>query len=102
MESIEKTFRSSLLLALLFCGCVLSAHAQRVRGELHIEVRDPQGATLAVDAELSSEVNQFRRTFGVGSDGRYVVEDLAFGVYKLTLRTKGFASRTDLVEIRSE
>ena len=102
MESIEKTFRSSLLLALLFCGGILSARAQRVRGELHIEVRDPQGATLAVDAELSSEVNQFRRTFGVGSDGRYVVEDLAFGVYKLTLRAKGFAPRTDLVEIRSE
>ena len=68
---------------------LFSAYAQRVRGELHIEVRDPQGAMLAADAELSSEANQFRRAFVLGSDGRYVVQGLVFGRYRLNLRAKG-------------
>jgi hypothetical protein len=102
MEPAEKTPRFGILVVLvLFVGST-SGYAQRVRGELHIEVRDPQGATLAAAAELLSEANQFHRTFLVGSDGRYVAQDLAFGIYRLTLRAKGFAPRTDLIEIRSE
>jgi outer membrane cobalamin receptor len=89
------------VLALLFFTA-LSAYAQRSRGELHIEVRDPQGAALAPAAELVSEANQFRRTFPVGVDGRYVLQDLPFGVYRLSLTAEGFAPWTDLVEIRSE
>jgi outer membrane cobalamin receptor len=80
----------------------LSADAQRSRGELHIEARDPQGAALAPAAELVSEANQFRRSFPVGVDGRYVLQDLPFGVYRLSLTAVGFAPWTDLVEIRSE
>ena len=77
-------------------------NAQRVRGELRIEVRDPQGAAVPTEAELVSEANQFRRTFRVGLDGRYVVQDLAFGVYRLSVRTEGFAPWSGLVEVRSE
>jgi len=81
---------------------VLSASAQRVRGELHIEVRDPQGASLASSAELVSEANQFRRNFGIGPEGRYIAKDLPFGTYRLSLHAKGFAARSELIEIRSE
>jgi hypothetical protein len=102
MEPRNRTACTGLLLALLFFVGVLTADAQRVRGELHIEVRDPQGATLAADAELSSEAIQFRRTFVIGSDGRYVVQGLVFGRYRLSLRAKGFAQWTDVVEVRSE
>src|SRR5215467_6584922 len=79
-----------------------SAQAQRVRGELRIEVHDAQGATLAPSGELASGANQFLRTFLVGTDGHYVAQDLPFGVYRLTLHAEGFASWSDLVEIRSE
>ena len=61
MEPRNRTACAGLVLALLFFVGIVTADAQRVRGELHIEVRDPQGATLAADAELSSEANQFRR-----------------------------------------
>src|SRR5215470_11245374 len=84
------------------CICSLRTPAQRVRGELRLEVRDAQGAALAPSGELSSEVNQFRRTFAVGIDGRYRAQDLPFGVYRLSLHSEGFASWSDLVEIRSE
>ena len=82
--------------------CTLSAEAQRVRGELHIEVHDPQGATVAPSGELVSEANQFRRTFVTGPDGHYTAQDLPFGVYRLSLRADGFAPWSNLVEIRSE
>lgn len=80
----------------------LNAHAQRVRGELRIEVRDEQGAALTPSGELSSEANQFRRTFAIGTDGRYLAQDLPFGVYRLSLHSEGFAPWSGFVEIRSE
>src|SRR5215470_5331873 len=89
------------VLALLFLWAV-RAPAQRVRGELRLDVRDAQGAALAPSGELSSDANQFRRTFAVAPDGRYLAQDLPFGVYRLSLHAEGFAPWSDLVEIRSE
>ena len=86
----------------LFFSSVLGAQAQRVRGELRLEVRDAQGAAVAPTAELSSEANQFRRTFQIAPDGRYVAQDLPFGFYRLHLQAEGFAPWSSLVEIRSE
>jgi len=82
--------------------CSLDAEAQRARGELHIEVRDAQGAAVAPSGELVSEANQFRRTFVTGPDGHYVAQSLPFGVYRLSLHAEGFAAWSNLVEIRSE
>lgn len=78
------------------------AQAQRVRGELYIEARDPQGAALAASAELVSKANEFHQAFMLASDGHYIVQDLTFGVYRLSLNTKGFAPWTELVRVRSE
>ena len=89
-------------IAALLLLCALDASAQRVRGELHIEVHDPQGAAVAPSGELVSEGNQFRRTFVAGPDGHYVAQDLPFGVYRLSLHAEGFAPWSNLVEIRSE
>jgi len=96
-----KTGHPVLLLVLFLLGA-LHAHGQRARGELRIEAQDPQGATLAAAAELVSDANQFHRKFSLGADGHYVAQDLAFGAYRLSLRAKGFAPWTGLVEIRSE
>ena len=79
-----------------------ATNAQHARGELRIEVRDPQGAAVPSRAELVSDANQFRRTFQVGTDGRYVIQNLAFGVYRLSVNTEGFAPWSGLVEVRSE
>jgi hypothetical protein len=86
-------------------GCVwffaLPAVAQRDRGELQIEVHDPQGAVLSASGELVSEGNQFHLDFTVGDDGRYAAQDLAFGVYRVSVSRSGFAPTVQLVEIRS-
>src|ERR1019366_9693331 len=77
--------------------------AQRGRGELQIEVHDLQGAALAAAGEPLGEGKQFHLNFQVGDDGRYIAQDLAFGVYRvsLSLSLGGFSPANQLVEIRS-
>jgi hypothetical protein len=85
----------------LVCACAFSVAAQQGRGELQIEVHDPQGAMLTASGELVSEGNQFHLSFQVGDDGRYAAQDLAFGVYRITLNHGGFSPATQMIEIRS-
>jgi hypothetical protein len=91
------------IIGLLSCVCffALPAAAQRDRGELQIEVHDPQGAILTASGEIVSEGNQFHLNFVVGDDGRYAVQDLAFGVYRVSVSHSGFVPAVQLVEIRS-
>src|SRR4030081_2502037 len=84
------------------CLAATTVHAQRVRGELRIEVHDSGGATVTADAELLSEANQLHRTFRIAQDGRYTAQDLPFGVYRLNINAEGFALWSKLVDIRSE
>jgi hypothetical protein len=98
---LKKTSRMIGIVGLFFL-CGWNAEAQRVRGELRLEVHDPQGAAVAPSGELVSEANQFHRTFQVVADGHYVAQDLPFGVYRLSLHAEGFAPWSNLIEIRSE
>src|SRR5229473_391305 len=97
----SKIMRATGIFA-LFIFCAVSARAQRVRGELRVEVHDPDGAAVSPAGELVSEANGFRRTFIAGPEGRYAAQDLPFGVYRLSLQAEGFAPWSDLIEIRSE
>ena len=90
------------LLALLILIVAPLARAQRVRGELRVEVRDAQGTAVAASAELVSEANQIRRTIQIAPDGRATVQDLPFGIYRLSLTAENFAPWNKLIEIRSE
>src|SRR4030088_285325 len=98
---LQITMRFMGVVALFFLS-VLGARAQRVRGELRLEVRDPHGAALSPSGELVSEANGVRRSFVAGPEGRYAAQDLPFGVYRLSLQAEGFAPWSDLLEIRSE
>jgi hypothetical protein len=79
-----------------------AAFGQRERGELRIEVKDPQGRPAAAVAQLVSESNQLRREFPIAAEDKYIASELPFGVYRLTIAAEGFSDWTDLVEIRSE
>src|SRR5215470_4817072 len=68
-----------------------AAAAQRERGELRIEVKDPQGRAAAAEAQLVSASNQLKRDFPIPSEGKYVAAELPFGVYRLTVAAEGFA-----------
>src|SRR5437016_7268064 len=97
----RKTIRTMGTVSLVFLRAV-GAREQGVRGELRLEVHDPDGMAVSPIGELVSEANGFRRTFAAGPEGRYVAQDLPFGVYRLSLHAEGFAPWSDLVEIRSE
>ena len=92
--------------AISLCSFVLAfpsaATAQRERGEVRVEVHDSQGATVAGEGELVSELNAVRREFKVGSDGKSVVQGLPFGRYHVSFRAQGFAEWSGMLEIRSE
>jgi outer membrane cobalamin receptor len=93
----------SLLYSAVLIFCVITyAQGQRARGELRIEVRDPQGAAVAAEGELVSRGNQFQREFQLPRDGHYIAQNLAFGLYRLSVSADGFAPWTTQVEIRSE
>ena len=102
LATVTVLARTGCALAALVLMAGRTTNAQRARGELRIEVRDPQGAAVPTEAELVSDANQFRRIFRVGADGRYLVQDLAFGIYRLSINTQGFAPWSGLVEVRSE
>ncbi len=89
-------------LALAFALAAPFAAAQRVSGELRIEVRDPQGAAVACGGELVSDGNEFRLAFDVGMDGHYVVQNLPFGIYRLRVDSPGFGPWSALITVASE
>src|SRR5262245_4622890 len=94
-------FRSTfLMLSLLLCFAQ-TALGQRERGELRVEVRDSQGAAVGGAGEVVSELNQVRREFKVGSEGRVNVQDLPFGRYHMRFSAQGFATWSGMVEIHS-
>jgi TonB dependent receptor len=96
----------ALRMALICVGvvllCCVRANAQRELGELHVEVQDQQGAPVAAKLELVSDANQIRRSFAAGSDGRATMQDLPFGLYRLTTTHVGFAPNAQTVEVRTE
>lgn len=90
------------LLAAVIFSMAPMARAQRARGELHVEVHDSQGTAVAATVELVSKANQLRRTFQIAADGRSTLQDLPFGIYRLSLTAENFAPWNKLIEIRSE
>jgi TonB-dependent Receptor Plug Domain len=80
---------------------VSPALAQVQRGQIRIEVRDSTGATVAASGEILSQGNEFHRDFRVPSQGNVLLQDLPFGVYRLTLNAPGFTEWDSLVEVHS-
>src|SRR5256885_4011770 len=84
----RKTIRTMGTVALVFLSAV-GARAQRVRGELRLEVHDPHGTALSPAGELVSEANGFRRTFVAGAEGGCILPDLSFWGFPLRLSAGG-------------
>jgi hypothetical protein len=89
------------LVGILCLGGAAPVAAQLQRGQLRPEVRDPAGAVSRARAEMLSQGKDFERSFQVASDGNYLLQDLPFGVYRLSVQVKGFAAWSDVVEVHS-
>jgi hypothetical protein len=93
----------ALSLWLLWFGWLVAvpAAAQIERGELQIAVTDPAGLPIHATGTLLSEAPRTYRTFVTDDTGRFILERLAFGVYRLVIECEGFASHSEIVDIRS-
>lgn len=78
-----------------------SAFAQTEAGELRVTVTDPAGLPLPASVEVSSEANQFRRTYQCGPDGKVSAKRLPFGLYRLRVQRAGFATLDSMIDVRS-
>jgi hypothetical protein len=102
MNMVRPTLRLFLALAgILPLGVSVPLFAQQQLGQLRLEVRDPAGGGVAARGDILSQGNDFQRSFQVAGDGNYLLQDLPFGLYRLSLQAEGFAPWNDVVEVHS-
>jgi len=70
-------------------------------GELRIHVTDPSGLGMRTTIQILSSGNQYRSTLSTNDQGGLDVQRLPYGIYQLKIEQPGFASHSELVEIRS-
>src|SRR5205814_4700976 len=90
-----------LLLIAVFAGASL-ALGQRISGELRLQVTDPTGSGIHAAATIVGQATGVDRTFETDEEGHFTVRGLPLGRYELILRTEGFLSKTELIEIISQ
>lgn len=100
--SLAPAFRTTAIFLTSVLLFAFPAHAQREYGELRLEVKDQQGAPIPAAAELISEASQVRRNLFADIDGRATVQDLPFGLYRLSVTQPGFAPNVQIINIHSE
>ena len=87
-----------LLVTALLWAC---AEAQQQTGELRIEVTDPTGAALRASGEIRGDAVHVAQKFTTNAAGRWTIQPLPLGVYRLTIERPGFEPYSGTVEIRS-
>ena len=92
-----------ILRAVVLMVCVGSgtARAQVERGEIRLVVTDQTGLAIGATGTLASEAPQLLRKFSIDESGRFALQDLPFGVFRLIIERSGFAPYSDLVEVRT-
>ena len=97
-RSIVGAFSGLWILALAFMS---TAIAQIMEGELRVTVRDPDGRSVAARIELASRNPPFRTEAQADSTGQVRLLRVPPGVYRLVVKSAGFAEFVDTIEIRS-
>ena len=78
------------------------APAQRISGELRLQVADASGAALPASCKLVGLATGVERTFQTDGAGRYTARALPFGRYRLLVEQSGFAPHAAIIEIQSQ
>ena len=88
-------YSALFLLAVLLVG-------QTTSGELRVTVKDPSGAAVASSIHLQNQSTHTTQNVTIPANGRYTFKNLPFGFYQVQVSAAGFASASELIEIRSE
>jgi outer membrane receptor protein involved in Fe transport len=79
----------------------LALHGQRPAAEIRLEIRDPSGAAVEASGKLANIATGATRSFRTDSQGRYTIEDLAYGRYHLELTRAGFDGYSEWIDVQS-
>lgn len=90
-----------VLAALLVLAAAAPLVAQVERGEIRLVVTDPSGLPLEATGTLSSEAPQLFRRFGIDNSGKFALQDLPFGVFRLVIEREGFQPYSSVVDVRT-
>ena len=96
-----RLLRRMIGIVTIVCACASVALAQVERGEIRISVADQTGLPVGASGTLASEAPQLLRPFTVDAGGRFALQDLPFGVYRLIVERPGFVPYSTLVEVRT-
>ena len=88
------------LLVLFFVGATV-LFAQANDGELRLKITDPSGLGVKTTVEIQSEANQYRNTLTTDDRGSLDLQNLPFGKYQVEVSRSGFATASQVIEIRS-
>ena len=75
--------------------------AQRQMGALRLEVVDPDGKGMAAAGKLVNLTTGVERSFQTDVQGKYGLDQLPFGRYRLEVNQTGFAAQTVLLDVQS-
>jgi outer membrane cobalamin receptor len=86
---------------LLIAAWSIGIRAQVERGEIRLSVVDQTGLPLAATGTLTSEAPQLLRNFSIDATGKFTLQELPFGVFRLIIEREGFGPASTVVEVRT-
>jgi outer membrane receptor protein involved in Fe transport len=87
-----------VVVLLLHVGALL---AQRLTGEIRLEVKDPAGAPMEASGKLESIPAGVERSFQTDAQGASTITALPFGRYRLEVAKSGFATQSLVIDVQS-
>jgi hypothetical protein len=99
-DKLKKLFWAFTLLTLVIVDS--SVFAQRMSGELRLQVIDATGAGVRATGTIVGEAAGVDRTFETDEMGRFAVRGLPLGKYELSVTGQGFLPRVEAIEVDSE
>ena len=101
-SSAKSWLRHAVFVGVCLAIAPSPSRANRLEGELIVEVRDPAGLPVAARVHLQSRAPLFETTAACNTEGQAHLKRLPFGIYQLRIAHPDFAEFTELLEIRSE
>src|SRR5262245_13355948 len=85
-----------------YAHVLVSAHTSpQPTGELRLEIKDPSGNAVEASGKLESLSTGETRSFQTDAQGKHRFEGLAYGRYRLEVSRDGFATQSELINVRS-
>lgn len=76
--------------------------AQTPGGEIRVQVKDSSGTVMQASGKLESLTPGLKRSFQTDTQGKFTLENLPYGRYRLEISNPGFATQSVVIDVRSE